>query len=102
MIYVQMDRIEEPRGTFYLTVVSCITYFTSYQKITKIAGMTTLKKLVNLSGSFEDTAKFNWQPMELFADVYFLQFVTIPASVFGMYYSLCMLKLDRLLKRELQ
>ena len=28
--------------------------------------MTTLKKFVNKSGSFEDIAKFNWKPIELF------------------------------------
>ena len=28
--------------------------------------MTTVKKLVNKSGGFEDAVKFNWEPMESF------------------------------------
>ena len=36
------------------------------QKRTKIAGMTTVKKLTKQSESFDDRAKFDWQPMELF------------------------------------
>ena len=28
--------------------------------------MTTVKKLVNSSGGFEDAAKFNWEPLESF------------------------------------
>ena len=35
------------------------------QQRTKIAGMTIAKKLINQSGSFEDKAIFDWQPMEL-------------------------------------
>ena len=31
--------------------------------------MTKVKKLINQSGSFEDTAKIDWQPMELFEDL---------------------------------
>ena len=38
----------------------------SRQKRTKVTGMTIVKKLVNWSGSFEDTAKFNCEPMESF------------------------------------
>ena len=46
-------------------VVSCtISPTMSRQKRTKVTGMTIVKKLVNQSGSFEDTAKFNWEPME--------------------------------------
>ena len=38
----------------------------SRQKRTKVTVITTVKKLVNKSGSFEDTSKFNWKPMKLF------------------------------------
>ena len=39
----------------------------SRQKRTKVTGVITVKKpRVNKSGSFEDTAKFNWEPMESF------------------------------------
>ena len=36
------------------------------QKRTKVTGMTTVMKLVNKSGSLEDTAKFNLVPLESF------------------------------------
>ena len=36
------------------------------QKRTKIAAMTTLKKVIYQSGSFEDKVIFEWQPMGLF------------------------------------
>ena len=32
----------------------------------KIAGMTTVKKLIKQSGYLEDATIFNWQPMESF------------------------------------
>ena len=52
---------------FIWTVLSCsISSTMNRQKRTEIAWMTTMKKLINQSGSFENTAKFNWQPMELF------------------------------------
>ena len=82
--WTELRYLEEP---FIWMVVSCtISSTMSRQKRTKVTGMTIVKKLVNLSGSFEVTAKFSWEPMELFrkgdAHVYLLQFVTILASVF--------------------
>ena len=35
------------------------------QNKSKVTGMVTVKKLIN-SSSFEDAAKFNWEPIELF------------------------------------
>ena len=63
-IYVQMGSIEEP---FIWMFMSCaISSTTNGQKRTEIARMTTVKKLISESGTFENTVKFNWQPMELF------------------------------------
>ena len=57
------------------------------QKRAEIARMTTVMKLINQSGSFEDIGKFSWHyqwSCLKIGDVigYLLQFVTIPASVF--------------------
>ena len=50
-------------------VISCaISSTMNKQKMTKIAEMTTVKKLIKVikeSGSFESTAKCNWQSMYL-------------------------------------
>ena len=47
---------------FIWTVISCaISFTTNRQKRTEIAWMTTVKKLINQSGSLENTVKFNWQ-----------------------------------------
>ena len=52
---------------FIWMVKSCaISFAMNRRKRTEIAWMTTAKKLVNQSGTFENTPKFNWQPMELF------------------------------------
>ena len=63
-ICVQMGSIQEP---IIWTVISCAIFSTiNRQKRTEIAWMITVKKLINQSGSFESTAKFKGQPMELF------------------------------------
>ena len=65
-----MDRLEEHPRTFIRMVVSCTVSSTmSRHKRTKVTGMATVKRLVNYSGSFEDTTKFNWEPMESFVFV---------------------------------
>ena len=80
-IYVQMGNTEENPLTlnkglmdfplYYLIkfirmVVSCsISFTTQRPKSPKIAGIANVKKLINQSGCFEDTAKFYWQTKEL-------------------------------------
>ena len=54
---------------FIWTVVSCSTSSTvRIQNKSKVTGMVTVKKLINESSGFEDVAKFNWEPMELFTN----------------------------------
>ena len=57
-ICVPMGSIEEPPGTFYLGGWA-ISSITNRQMRAEIAWVTTVKKLVNQSGSFENTLKLN-------------------------------------------
>ena len=61
-----MGSIEEPPGTFYLG--GCILCYIFHNEKTgaEIAWVTTVKKLINQSGNYENTPKSNWQPMEFF------------------------------------
>ena len=70
-----MGSIKEPPGTFFLNgYIFCHIF----------------QKLINQCGSFENTVKFNWQPMERIVDAceYLLHFVTILQSVFK-YIAVC-------------
>ena len=71
---------------FIWMVVSCtISSTTIRQKKTKITGMTSLKELVNISGSFEDTFSTGSQCSCLRKGddrACLVQFVTILTSVF--------------------
>ena len=68
-------------------LLSGLIYLVSYlpqlidKKSTKIAWMTTVKKIINQSGNLENSTKFNCQPVKLFGDRR-LQFVTILLSAF--------------------
>ena len=81
--WTELRNLQEP---FIWMVISCTISSTSRQKRTKVTGMTIVKKLVNQSGSFEDTANSTgsqWNRLRIGdASVYLLQFVTILASVF--------------------
>ena len=71
--------MRNPQEPFIWTVISCTVSSTkSRQKSTKVTEKTAVKKLVNLSGSFEDTAKFSYEPMESFENSrYPCVFVTV-------------------------
>ena len=60
----ELRNLQEP--FIWMVVSYTISSTTSRQLRAKVTGMTIVKKLVNYSGSFEDTAKFNWEPMESF------------------------------------
>ena len=74
--WIELRNIQEP---FIRMVVSGNIYSTtSSRKRTKVTGMTSVKKLVNLSVHFTDAAKLNWEPMELFENRRYLTvFVTV-------------------------
>ena len=73
------------------------------QKRTEIAGLTIVKKLLNQSGGFDDTVKFDWQPMELFENKRCPGVsVTVCGNPTECVLSIVQLKLCSLLKRGLQ
>ena len=74
-----MDRIEEPPRIFYLD--GCSLYYIFHNEETKedLSNWDDHceKKLVNLSFSFDDTAKFNWKPLGSFENWRIGVFVTV-------------------------
>ena len=67
LIYVQTDRIEEPQRTFYPD--RYFLYYIFHNEWTKENQRNWndhCEETCNQSGSFEDTAKFNWDPVESF------------------------------------
>ena len=56
-----MGSIEEPPETLDIDDNILSVSFHNRQKVTEMAWMTTVKKFINQSGSFENTAKFKWQ-----------------------------------------
>ena len=62
--FVLMSSIKEPPGTFYLGGCILCHIFYNRQMRVEIAWVTTVRRLINQSGRFQNTPKFNWQPME--------------------------------------
>ena len=103
--WVILLNLQEP---FIWTVVSCAIIFQNEQtKANQNSWDEHCKETSKLSGSFENTAKFDWQPMELLENGRCLCVaITIcdnaSKCVLKKNGSLGTLKRDRLLKRELQ
>ena len=82
-----MGRLRNLQEPLIWAVVSCAIPSTMNRQMrAEIVWVTTVKKFINQSGCFENTLKFNWQPMSFLriglAREYLLQYVTILPSVF--------------------
>ena len=66
-ICIQMVELKNLQEPLIWEDESCaIPFATNTQMRAEIVLMTTVKKLKHQSGCFENTPKFNWQPMEFF------------------------------------
>ena len=68
-LYIRVDLRHLQELIIWSLISCCISTKTNRQKRTKIPGWTTVKKLTNHSGSFEDAAIFKWQPMKALANM---------------------------------